>query len=193
MREPVARIISLFLVLLLLIPTVVTAENSYSAKLGMTMDEFILRYNAVPTTLESPYKSLSKPSLWTEFNDYHVAWFYPESNSNIALLLLSKDKENVKSTKCGLDIIQIVSLSKEDMIPLICITKRCASIYGEDLFGISISSFAVIEAVSYYYENDLEKKGYTSYRSLNADETIALTFGYSDGYYFSIASIDDVR
>ena len=40
---------------------------------------------------------------------------------------------------------------------------------------------------------DLEKKGYTSYRSLNADETIALTFGYSDGYYFSIASIDDVR
>ena len=186
------RIIAL-LFILFLIPATVTAESSYTPKLNMTMDEFVLKYNAVPATLESPYKSLGKPAMWTDFNGYQVAWFYPEKSSAIALLLLTKDKANSKSTKAGLDAIQIFSLSKDSWLPLISVTKRCASLYGEELFNISTASFGIIEAMNYYYENNLQDKGYTSYRSLNADETLALSFGYSDGYYFSITSMDDAR
>lgn len=193
MKRIFRSVLSLVLVLLLLIPATTIAESSYTAKLGMTMDEFILKYNAVPATLGSPYKSLEKPAFWTDFNEYKVAWFYPESNTTVAILLLSADKTNTKSTKAGLDGIQIYSLSKDNWISLLCVTKRCAGIFGEELFGVSTTSFGIIEAINYYYENDLEKKGYTSYRALNADETIALSFGYSDGYYFSITSMDDAR
>ena len=193
MRKKVAGMLSLLLVVILLFPSVSLSESSYSSKLGMTMDEFIIKYNAVPTTLDSPYKSLAKPAFWTDFNEYHVAWFYPESSSAVALLLLSADKENVKSTKAGLDAVQVFSLSKDSWIPLICVTKRCTSIFSEEVFTLSLDSFGIIEALTYYYENGLEKKGYTSYRSLNSDETIALSFGYSDGYYFFISSMEDAR
>ncbi len=191
MKKFLKVLFPLFLMIFLIVPTISTSESSYTSKLGMTMEDFILKYNAVPTALNSPYKSLSKPIQWSTFNGYNVAWFYPESSSTIALLLLSKDTNNIKNTKAGLDAIQIFSLSKESWIPLLCITKRCASIYGEDIFGISTSSFSIIETINYYYENDLENKGYISYRSLNADETLALTFGYSDGYYFSITATED--
>ena len=186
------KLIALFIVLFL-IPIAVTADTSYYPTLNMTMDEFILKYNAIPATLESPYKTLAKPALWTDFNGYQVAWFYPEKSSTIALLLLSKDKINTKSTKAGLDAIQIISLSKDSWLPLLSVTKRCASLYGEELFTISTASFGIIEALNYYYENNLQEKGYTSYRSLNADETLAISFGYSDGYFFSITAIDDAR
>lgn len=186
------KLIALFVVLFI-IPTAVIAESSYVSKLNMTMDEFILKYNAVPATLESPYKSLDKPAMWTDFNGYQVAWFYPEKSSTIALLLLTKDKAHSKSTQAGLDAIQIYSLSEGSWLPLISVTKRCAGLYGEELFNVSTASFGIIEAMNYYYENNLQEKGYTSYRSLNADETLALSFGYSDGYYFSITSMDDAR
>lgn len=178
--------------ILLLIPAVSISENTTLSKLGMTIEEFILKYNSVPATLESPYKSLGEPAFWADFNDYHVASFYPENDSAVALLLMSKDKVNNKSTTAQLDAIEVLSLSKEKWIPLVNVTKRCASIFSEELFGVSTASFAIIETINYYYENNLEKKGYTSYRPLNADETIAISFGYSDGYYFAITAADDI-
>lgn len=193
MRDAGRKLMSILFVLLFLLPTASVSESSYSPKLGMTIEEYILKYNAVPATLESPYKSLDKPAFWTDFNEYQIAWFYPEKDSTVALLLMSTDKSNTKNVKAGLDAIQVFSLSKDNWIPLVAITKRCASIFAEELFGISTASFGIIEAINYYYENDLEKKGYTSYRPLTTDETLALSFGYADGYYFLITSMEDAR
>lgn len=193
MKKKVAGLLSLLLAVFFLFPSGSLSESSYSPKLGMTMDEFIIKYNAVPTTLDSPFKSLAMPAFWTDFDEYHVAWLYPESSSAVGLLLLSADKDNLKSTKAGLDVVQVFSLSKDSWIPLICVTKRCAGIFSEEVFSLSLDSFSIIEALKYYYENGLEKKGYTSYRSLTSDESVALSFGYSDGYYFLISSMEDAR
>ena len=193
MKTTVERILILLLSVLFLSPSVSKSEASYTPKLGMNMDEYILKYNALPATLGSPYKSLEKPAFWSEFEGYQVAFFYPENDSAVALLLMSADKSNTKSTKAGLDVVQVFSFAKENWIPLINITKRCASIFAEEFFGVSMASLSIIDALNYYYENNLEKQGYTSYRSLNSDETIALSFGYSDGYYFMITSLDDAK
>lgn len=170
-----------------------SADSNYSSVFGMTMGEFIQKYNAVPATLESPYISLNKPSRWTDYNGYRVAWFYPEKTSTVALLLLSKDPSADKSINLGLDEIQICSFSEKDWLPLLGVTKRCASLFGEDLFGVSTSSFSVIEALGYYYENNCKEKGYSSWRSLDAEEKYVLTFFYSDGFYFSIASASQYK
>ncbi len=148
------------------------------------MDEFIIKYNAVPTALDAPYKPLDKPVLWTDFDEYHVAWFYPESSSAVALLLLSTDKENVKTTKAGLDAVEVYSLSKDSWIPLVCVTKRCSSIFSEEVFPLSLDSAGIINALTYYYENGLDEKRYTSY-SYFSDETVAISYGYFDGYFSS--------
>ena len=83
-RSKLTIVVSFFFILSFFIPAISLSENTYTPKLEMTMDEFILKYNALPATLESPYKSLGKPILWTNFNEYQVAWFYPESSSSIA-------------------------------------------------------------------------------------------------------------
>ncbi len=183
------RILSFFLIVMMLVPTVSFCESAYTPVFGMTIVEFIAKYNAVPATLESPYKSLGSPSFWTDYNEYQVAWFYPEKTSSIALLLLSKDKSASKSTKLGLDEIQIVAFTDNQWMPLISITKRCASLFGEDLFGVSTSSFSIIEAITYYYENNCKEKGYSSWRALDAEGKYALTFFYSDAYYLTISSM----
>lgn len=187
------RVLILSLLLFLLVPVFSLSESSYAPKLGMTMEEYILKYNAVPAPLGAPYKSLDQPAFWTNYEEYQVAWFYPEGASKVALLLMSTDTAYEKSTKLGLDIVQVFAMSPEGWIPLLSITNRCTGIFVEDPLGLSTASILILDIVNYYYENTGENTDYIAYRALDVDETLALTFGYADGYYFMITSMDDVR
>ena len=192
MKSSRQRALILFLVILVLVPVLSRSESSYASQLGMTMDDFILKYNALPAPLEAPYNALTKPAFWSDYEEYQVAWFYPESTSKVAILLLSKDTTHEKSTDAGLDAIQVFALSNEGWIPLLSISKRCADVFVNMDWAQSASSYLIMETVNYYYENLLEKTGYVSYRALNDDETLALSFGYADGYYFMITPMDEI-
>ena len=180
------KLITIALILAMLLPAAALAE-SYEPLLGMTMDEFILKYNAVSAPLESPYVSLNKPFSWTKWEGFNVAWFYADKTKTVTILLLSKDPTNSVTTS-GLDEIQIFAKSDSAWVPLIGVTNRCASLFSAQLFGTSMSPMYIGDTIAYYYENNCEEKGLTAMHSLDEDNSISIIFFHQDTYYFKISA-----
>lgn len=182
--------IFLILVVCILAIFAVTASAesiAYEPGLDMTMDAFISKYNAIGSALDSPIIALKFPMEWTTFQDKNVAWFKADKETNITVLLMSADTGSVMKTSAGLDEIQIFGEAKY-FPALITIAKRCASVFAEDLFGISTASFVITEAISYYYENNLDSMKYYSYYYLDNEQKYTIQFWRSGGteFYFSI-------
>ena len=186
------RMLAVILIIVMAVPAVALAAD-YSPSLGMKMSDYILKYNALQAPLGSPYVLLDadKPELWTTFNEYSCAWFSPESEKKITVLLLSKDPEYGKSTEKGLDMIQIFTPTADGFIPLISIATRCSEPFATDLFGESLASYSIGSIIRYYYENGAEEKGLVAYNQMNASTDIVISFFKSSGYYFQISKMED--
>ena len=178
--------------IMVLLPMIALAD--YSSKLGMTMNEYITKYNSISAPLDSPYQKLSSPYMWTPFNGYKVAWFKPAKQSSVVLLLLSKDPAGKNDLSCGLDMIQICADNSKDFIDLIGITGRSGEPVSDNLFGTSISDMRVSQLLRYYYENGYKGTGKIAYWSINDDYSIVLAFFEADGWYtFQISSVEDMQ
>ena len=176
------KLITLILILALALPALALAE--YSPKLGMRLDEFINKYNAISAPLESPYKSINNPSSWTKYDIYDVAWFSPANNSSATILLLSADPGAGHVLSRGLDMVQIFIKNDADFVDLISITSRCAELFAPSFLGTSMGNLIITNLMKYYYENNYKKSGGYVYNALNEDNTIQLQFFKADGYYY---------
>ena len=182
------KLFALFLILLFL-PVLSLAE--YKPALNMTMDDFITKYNALPSALGSPYNALSFSWQWSSFQDYQVAWFYPIKDKNVIIWLLSKDKTNMNTTKAGLDAIQIYSSSTESFVPLISITARCTDLFSTDLLGSPMGEIFITKAIRLFYENNYKEKNMMGYYPINTELPYLLSFFYSDGGYCFQIYVDE--
>ena len=186
------KLITVVLILAMLIPAVALAD--YSPKLGMTLDDFVNKYNSVSAPLGSPYTKLDKPIAWTKFNDYDVAWFSPVSNSSVTILLLSKEENPLHVMTGGLDSVQVFIKGDEDFIDLISVTARCSELFSQNILGISVGEMRIVQLIRYYYESNFKGTEGFAYYSINEDNTISLQFfKYSGLYYFCIGATEDME
>lgn len=188
------KLVIVFLIFTLIMPAVVSAAD-YTPALGMTMQEFVQKYNAVQAPLGAPYIQLNEyfADDWSYSNGYRCAWVYPETTKKAALIMMTKDPNNGMIFTSGLDMIQLYIAPNEDFIPLISLAIRCASIFSEDILTISTASFCVADVIKYYYESNAKEKNYSAYKQLNAGSPYIISFCYSNGYYFQISFDDSIK
>ena len=161
--------------------------GSDAADLGMDMNTFMQKYNAIGSSLSSSLVKLEKPYKWTTYNNYSVAWLKPDNKSGVTILLLSSESSIVRDTSYGLDMIQIFMDNDSDFLSLITVTSRCVQVLSDPFFGYSMAPFYVSDLISYYYEN-VYASGGSAYRTIDTEEKYILTlFKSSNQYYFSIS------
>lgn len=185
------KVITMLIIIAMILPTMALAEN-YTPKLGMTIEEYIIQYNAIQAPLGAPYVSLEKPYLWTTWNDSKVAWFRSDSKGTVTILMVTADPSGNRALTSGLDMIQIYS-EKDDIIALLGVANRCSSIFAANILGNSFAPQYISSAMIYFYENNCKDKGILSYYTLDTDQKYAVSFFYSDGYYFQISAMEDVK
>ncbi len=179
--------VMLIVLLLVLVCSAAVAE-SYTPQLGMTIQEFIGQYNSVSSPLTSPLKAMSKPILWTDMDEYVVAWLYPDPNSKVTVFLCSMDKEKGESNDAGLDMIQIGMEKEADFLSFITIVARCSEVFGESVFGVKLTSQMIVECMKGYYENDCAAQGMMWGGDISStDPSVKLAF-FKDAnwHYFQI-------
>ena len=167
----------------------ITDGNARRPALGMTIRGFIDRYNAVPAPSGAPYQTLGEPLKWTKYGEYQVAWFYPDGDPKVILLLLTLDTSPAPSVSMGLDRIDICINDPDCFAALIGVTARCADLFAEEQAGYSVPEYAAADLIRYYYENGLKTNGLTAQRPLGSAEGYFLSFTYyasTKEYYFRI-------
>ena len=180
------------LLILLFIPCVSNAgDAAYSPGLEMTMEDFVSKYNALGSSLDSPLMALKVPTKWTVFNGQNVAWFKADSKSGVTILLLSKDKGAGKKLSAGLDEIQIYTSKASEFQALITVAMRCADLYASEILTLNIAPYAIAQVISYYYDNNYDNSGYTSYQGIDVDQKFIINYWHTGSdYYFSICPKD---
>ena len=173
----------IILMVVLLLPALCAAESAYSPRTGMTMSEFIASYNNLPASLNSPYRPLVMPMQWTEFQGSNVAWFYPATDSDVALLLLTNDPKG-KTLDSGLDQLQVYNPDVKYFPSFIAIGTRCAQLFAMDLFTMSSTPHAITSVLNYYYENAIES-GRMATWGLNMDTGAFIGYFQQDGYGYT--------
>lgn len=183
------------IIILTLIPLTMASAEDNSADLGMSMKDFIQKYNSIQAPLGSPYVQLNMNNAekWVYFNGYWCACFYPENTHKIVMFLMTKDKSRKRDLNLGLDIIQLYAESDEDLIALICLAMRVTTIFTTDLFGLSMSGFYVADVIKFFYENEVKEKKIYTYRQLDTETDYTLSMFYSYGYYFQISPLEVVK
>ena len=185
------KLIAVILIMAMLLPAVALAD--YTPDLGMTIDEFILKYNSVQASLNSPYVSLDRPYQQNTWNGFRIAHFYADKDKKVTILLMTKDPGSSRITEAGLDEIQIFIPSDKDMVPLIGVTNRCAGLVSANIFGTSLSTMRTADTICYYYENNCKERGLTSYSGLDEEGKFALVFFFDTYYYFQISTVEAVK
>ena len=181
----VKKLAAFVLALCLLLPALSLSEE-YSPALGLTVSSFMLKYNAVGSSLNSSLLSLRRPFQWTKFSDYNVAWLEADRNSGVTILLLSSDPLNAGSIVAGVDQIQVFTDRDSDFMSLITVASRCVQLFSDDLFGANLAPLYVADVISYYWENANDTE-YFAYRSIDAAQNYIIRFFKSSGqYYFTI-------
>ena len=177
---------------LLLIFSYASAEE-YSPKLGMTMADFIQKFNALPAQLEAPYVALTEPSFWAAIGR-NAAWFQPDSSANTYIVLISDEPGRRHSLDVGLDKIQIYVKNSKQFVSLFCVAYRCAQLFASDVLGTSMAPFSLMNAVSYYHESNAKSKNLVAYSPLIVDDVSLVLSFYdgADGFYFQISKSDDL-
>ena len=182
MKKFIRKFILLLLALALLVPAAASAD--YTPALGMTMDTFMAKYNAIPASIGAPYSPLTVPYQWSVFQSYNVAWFHADPESQVTVLLLSEETGKGNTTQAGLDVIQIFTPAAEDFIPLISVTSRCAEIYAMVLFGESMAPLYLANVLRSYYETGAEKNGEYVFHTIDENFRYEIKFFKSEGCYF---------
>lgn len=181
------KLVLFALVLALLLPEAACASSG----LGMTLGKFIAAYNNIEAPIGAPYAPLEKPFLWSEFNEYKIACFYPTMTTDIMLILMTKGTASLDS---GLDAVQLYTQKTEQMFGLISVTARCVDIFTDNLFGNSLSSIPVTNVIRYFYESNAEKKGMNSYVTIDSEQKYALTLIRDSSWYtFQISTVEAVQ
>ena len=185
------KLIAILLVLALVLPACAVAEKNiakkkYTPALGMTMVEFISKYNAVKAPIGSSYLVLDKPYLWTDGDEYSFAWFKTESKSSVVLFLVTTDPNHKRSLDAGLDMIQIYDATGKDFLALISISDRCSELFALQWLGTSFGGLAITTIIRGYYENGQMENGGGWQCFLDEENKYAIQFFYQDGYYFMI-------
>ena len=181
------KLIILFLILALAVPAAALAD--YSPFLGMTMSEYLAKYNSVPVSLSSPHIKLTSPYTWTDYENYKVAWFSPARDSSVIILLLSKDPDHIRTLDSGLDAIQICTDNNNDLIDLISITARTIEPFTVNLLGVSLGDIRVTQLIRYYYENGCKGTEQSAYQAIDEDENMFLILFMTGGWtIFQVSS-----
>lgn len=185
------KLFAVLLILALILPVAAPAE-SYTPVLGMNMQEFLNKYNAVSAPLGSPYKKLDRPIQWTKYNDYNAALFMP--TDTVIMILMTKQTNSDATMASGLDFIGMMATKSDDMVDLISVTQRVLELFTDNLFGVSLGALRISQVIRYYYENNHKTDMGYAYWWLDEENTRVLFLSKVDaGYLFAIGSLEDMR
>lgn len=175
-----------FVVLLALILMLPSFSISETGDLGMSIGDFITKYNAMASPLVSPVLPLKKADFTIPWDEYKVSGYTADKYSECMIYLYSKGTAGVWSDTRRLDFIRISS-KPEYFNALITIAGRCADLFVEDYFNMGLGKLTAMSVITYYYENNQKDDSYMSWNALNEEKGIYLYYGYSDSeYYFMI-------
>ena len=186
------KLFTMLLILALILPAAAPAESSYNPALGMTIPEFLTKYNAVPAPLASPFILVDKPYNASKWNGYRVYWYKFDQDHKIIVTLLSMDPSTELPEESGLDMIKIFTKGDSDMVPIFSTAVRIATLFSIDILGTSMAPLRVATVVSSYYENNCRARGIYSYASLDENQKYAVSFDHSDYYVFQISSAEEL-
>lgn len=158
---------------LLIFPAAAAAE--YTPALQMTIQEFIYKYNQQPAALSSPYQLLTDPYTWTG-QPYPAAYFYPENDKCVSIILFTNDPDHMESLESGLDSVRIFASDPDAWLSLLTVTKRCMSVFHSDDSGIFLPR-ALFSLMDYYHDNSTGA-GYAGSK---------ISFGYLNEYTLALS------
>lgn len=182
------KCLCIFLILFLLLPSASWASEPYTPALGMTMDDFIMKYNALGAPFGSSLTGLTSPMFWTIQDGMNVAWFKTDNNTSTCIRLYTADPTFfIHSTAHGLDRIQIFINKPDDFLALISVGTRCVSLFAFDMFGTSMDSYFVGSILKHYYDNGPLSTDRFSYQQINSDQDYYLNFLYDGTYILEIS------
>ncbi len=149
--------------------------HEYTPGLSMSIQEFIDKYNMIPSSLTSPYLALTKPDEWVKSDGYNVAWFHAAQDSDVRIMLMSLDIESGQQLKAGLDAVRIYNFRAKDYVSFISVAVRCTSLFAYDIAGTSTALYNVTDTIKYYYENvnDIFASAVTT---INQEKPVELLF-----------------
>lgn len=190
------KLITIILILALLLPAASLADESkekYKASLGMTIETFINKYNAVAAPLGNSYMMLDKPISWTASDVYNFAWFVPAKDSSVVIGLGTKQKDATHVLTGGLDLVEILMQKDTDFLDLISVTARCTDIFSVNYFNMSMGENSITRLMRFFYESGYKGSQGSAYLAINEDYSISLEFCYSENkYYFLIIPTEDL-
>lgn len=181
------KLFILLLILALILPASAPAESSYTPALGMTIPDFIAKYNAIPAPLGSPFLKAEAPYNASKWKGYRVYWYKVDRDGKVVLMLMSRDPHTELVSESGLDLIQIYTENDNDLIPLIGVTNRCATLFATDLFGTSMAPMRVCSAINFYYENNCRSNSQQSIIVLDENQRYCIALFYDGMYCFQIS------
>ena len=175
-----------FLALLILIALLVPASGlaEYSPELGMTMNEFVQKYNSQGSSLESPLLALKNPYNWSESDTAQIAYYNVANDSDVYISLFTNDKSKTKDLASGLDYILITCPSLKDFLSFVTVSTKCIDVFSQELFtGYPMGPYFLTAAMKYYYENRGDSEDFSSFQSINSESGTAIEFAVYDGNY----------
>lgn len=179
-----------FLVLLILIALLVPASGlaEYSPDLGMTINEFIQKYNAQGSSLSSPLIALKTPYNWAKVDGANVAYFTVANGIDVYIGLFSYDPDKTRDLSGGLDYLFVGCQNPKDFLAFVTAGVKCTDVFAEDFYtGYSMAPHYVSSVMKYYYENQSSDENYVALQPIDSVSNRNLMFtSVNGGYMFGI-------
>ena len=175
-----------FLVLLILIALLVPASGlaEYSPDLGMTMNEFIQKYNAHGSSLSSPLIALKIPSYWDKVDGANVAFFTVTNGTDVYIGLSSYDPGKTRDLSGGLDYLLVGCQNPKEFLAFVTVGIKCTEVFAEDFYtGYSMAPYYVSSVMKYYYENRSSDENYVAFQPIDSVSNRNLIFTSANGNY----------
>lgn len=189
------RILVMSLILVLLAGCVsvkADAETGYVPALGMTINEFVNKYNMIQTPLGAPYKKLPVNASMKTRGDYFCAVYSPVNKSGMEILAVTLE-ENKKTADAGADAILLLCYKDSDILSFISTAKRITSMFSVEVFDINYSGLYIGELIADYYEYGAKENDQYYYIQLGGDSKYCAALYYYNGtYIFALTTLDRI-
>lgn len=175
----------LFVLLLLILIPVFCFSESYTPALEMTVSDFVSKYNAVSSSLNSSLVSISVSDSWYDEENQFCTYCFPDAESDVSICLVSRDFSHKYGESAGLDMIRIVMSDPKDYLSFLTVCHRCTMIFADEYFSDASASINIYDLLMYYFENCEETK--IAHRNLDSQNKLKIRyFQTSSSYCFII-------
>ena len=174
------------------IPVMASDNADYTPALGMTINEFVNKYNLIQSPLGAPYKRLPINANIVSRGIYTCAAFTPADKSGIEMLAVTLE-ENAKTADAGADAVFLFCYKDSDWLSFIATAKRITSLFSMEMFGVNYAGLYVGMLTADFYETSAKEDDSFYYVQLGADSNYCAALYYYNGTYaFVLTTLDEL-